>query len=100
MDQYEAFAQKREAEAKRDLIGAIHNSEIYELLGFHRVTSTREQESWDNFMERLSNAAGEKADAIGDLAVAFGNEREETGFKIGFHVAMRMCMEGLNGGVC
>lgn len=99
MEQYEEFNRKREAEAKIDLIAAIHNSEVYERLGFHRITPEREKESWDNFMESLSRAAGENADAVSCLAVAFGNEREETGFKIGFHMAMRLCMEGMNEGV-
>ena len=99
MEQYEAFNRTREAQAKSDLIGAIHNSEIYELLGFHNVATTGERESWDNFMESLSGVSGKKADEIGDLAVAFGTEREETGFRLGFHIAMRLCMEGLNGGV-
>ncbi len=99
MEQYEAFKRIREAEAKSDLIGAIHNSEMYELLGFHKVITQGEKESWDNFMASLSSEVKEKVDEIGELAVMFGNEREETGFRIGFHTAMRLCMEGLNGGV-
>ena len=50
-------------------------------------------------MESLSGESGKRANEIGDLAVVFGNEREETGFRNGFQVAMRLCMEGLNGGV-
>lgn len=103
MEQYEVFGNKREAEAKRDLIGAIHNSEIYELLGFHNVTTEREKKSWDVFTKALGNIAGDapamEKDDVENLAVVFGNEREETGFKFGFHMAMRLCMEGLNGGV-
>lgn len=97
MEQYETFANIREAEAKSDLIGTIHNSEIFELLGFHRVTTMGEKESWNRFMETLSGAAGQKAEEIGDLAMIYGNEREETGFRMGFHIAMRICIEGLNG---
>lgn len=99
MEQYEAFNQIREEQAKSDLVGTIHNSEIYDLLGFHKVVTRGEKESRDNFMESLSGMSGKRADEIGNLAVVFGNEREETGFRIGFHVAMRLCMEGLNGGV-
>lgn len=99
MEQYEAFNRMREAEAKSDLVGIIHNSEIYELLGFHRVTTAGEKKSWDDFMESLTSAAGSNAQKIGELAVTFGNEREETGFRLGFHTAMRLCMESLNGGV-
>ncbi len=98
----EVFAKKRVAEAKSDLIGAIHNSEIYELLDFHRITTTGEKESWAAFAEALGNVAGEapvnKKNNVEDLAQNFGNEREETGFRIGFHMAMQLCMEGMNGG--
>lgn len=99
MEQYEAFKRIGEAEAKSDLIGAIHNSEMYELLGFHKVITQGEKESWDNFMASLSSEVKEKVDEIGELAATFGNEREETGFRIGFHTAMRLCMEGMSGGV-
>ncbi len=76
---------------------------MYELLGFHRVTTTREKESWAAFTEALGSVAGDapvnKRNSVEDRAQDFGNEREETGFRIGFHMAMRLCMEGLNGGV-
>lgn len=98
----EVFAKKRIAEAKSDLIGAIHNSEIYELLDFHRITTTGEKKSWAAFTEALGNVAGEvpvnKRNDMEDRAQDFGNEREEAGFRIGFHMAMRLCMEGMNGG--
>lgn len=103
MEQYEAFQKIREAQAKSDLIGIIHNSEVYELLGFHRVTNMREKESWDAFTEELKSVAGvapvNKRNDVEDRAQDFGNEREETGFRLGFHMAMRLCMEGMNGGV-
>ena len=44
MEQYEAFKKVREARAKGDLIGTIHNSEVYELLGFHKMTTEGEKE--------------------------------------------------------
>lgn len=46
MDYMEMSRKKRVAEAKSDLIGAIHNSEVYELLDFHRATTAGEKESW------------------------------------------------------
>ena len=102
MDQYEESKRRREAQAKSDLIGAIHNSEVYELLGFHRVTSTGEKESWAAFTEALGSVAGDapinRRNDVEDRAQDFGNEREEIGFRLGFHMAMRLCMEGLNGG--
>lgn len=103
MDQYEAFKKVREAKAKGDLIGTIHNSEVYELLGFYKVTTEGEKESWAAFTEALESVAGDvpdnKRNDVEDRAQDFGNEREETGFRIGFHMAMRLCMEGMNGGV-
>lgn len=103
MEKHEAFKKFREAQAKSDLIGAIHDSEVYELLGFHMVMTIGEKESWAAFTEALGNVAGDapanKKNNVEDLAQNFGNEREETGFRLGFHTAMRLCMEGLNGGV-
>lgn len=99
MEQYEAFNRIREAQAKHDLIGAIHNSEIYELLGFGSVFTKGEKQSWDELTKNLAKASVEKAREIEELAIDYGNDREETGFRLGFHVAMRLCMEGLNGGV-
>ncbi len=102
MEQFEALKRTREAQAKSDLIGTIHNSEVYELLGFHRVMPTREKESWDIFTEALESVTRDipvnKRNDVEDRAQDFGNEREETGFRLGFHMAMRLCMEGLNGG--
>lgn len=101
--QYDEFNKIREAQAKNDLIGTIHNSEVRELLGFHGVTPAREKESWEAFTEAFGRMVGDvsvvEKNRVEDMAQSFGNEREETGFRIGFHVAMRLCMEGLNGGV-
>ena len=103
MEQFGVFEKAREMKAKGDLIGALYGSELYELLGFHRVTAVGEKESWAALMETFANMAGDvAADRIRDvesLAQSFGNEREETGFRLGFHVAMRLCMAGMNGGV-
>ena len=50
-------------------------------------------------MKGLEQAAGEREKKVSEFAINYGNEREETGFRIGFHMAMRLCMEGLKGGV-
>lgn len=54
-------------------------------------------------METLGSVTGDAPvkmrNDVEDRAQDFGNEREETGFRIGFHVAMRLCMEGMNGGI-
>lgn len=94
---------KRAAEAKSDLIGWLFKSDMFDLLGFDNSTSDGERRAWDAFAEKLKYAAAEtpvlERNRIEDLAHAFGNEREETGFRIGFHVAMKLCMEGLAGGI-
>lgn len=103
MEQYEAFNRTREAQAKSDLIGAIYCSELFDLLGLDKNKTSGERDAWQAFTEALENVAGDvpvmEKNGIEDRAQDFGNEREETGFRNGFHVAMRLCMEGLNGGV-
>lgn len=103
MEQYEAVRKRRKEQARYDLIGAIINSEMYDLLGFGTGMTARESESWAVFSESLENVTGDipvnTRNDVEDAARNFGNEREETGFRLGFHTAMRLCMEGLNGGV-
>lgn len=103
MEQYEAARKRRMERAGYDLIGTLIDSEVYDLLGFGTVMTARESESWAAFSEAFENAAGDihvnARNDVEDKARDFGNEREETGFRIGFHTAMRLCMEGLNGGV-
>ncbi|MDE7351777.1 MAG: hypothetical protein K2O06_01805 [Acetatifactor sp.] len=41
------------------MIGTIHNSEVYELLGFHKVTTEGEKESWEAFTKALKSVAGD-----------------------------------------
>lgn len=43
--------------------------------------------------------AAQPAGRLIDLAAECAIEAKESGFKQGFRVAMRLCMEGLNGGV-
>ena len=43
--------------------------------------------------------AAQPAGRLIDLAAEYAIEAKESGFKQGFRVAMRLCMEGLNGGV-
>lgn len=103
MEQYEEITRRREAQAKSDLIGTIYNSEIYDLLGLQRITTTGEKGSWEAFTKALGNVtvgvSVNKRNDVEDRAQDFGNERAETGFRIGFHMAMRLCMEGMNRGV-
>lgn len=102
MNHMETVKRIRQGEAKSDIIGAIHNSELYDLLGMDIHSTQGEKKSWEAFTETLGRVAGDvpanKRNDVEDRAQDFGNEREETGFRNGFHVAMRLCMEGLGGG--
>lgn len=102
MDYMEMSRKKRVAEAKSDLIGAIYGSELMDLLESGKTQTSGERDAWNAFSEGLKSVAGsasvKKQNDVEDLVQNFGNEREETGFRIGFHTAMRLCMEGLNGG--
>lgn len=102
--EYTEALKKRTAETKSDLIGWIYKSDLFNLLDVEDVQTKGECEAWDAFMETLGSVTAKNAPVkmrndVEDRAQDFGNEREETGFRIGFHVAMRLCMEGMNGGI-
>lgn len=101
--EYTEALKKRAAEAKSDLIGWIYKSDLFNLLDVENDQSKGEREAWNAFMETLGSVTGDAPvkmrNDVEDRAQDFGNEREETGFRIGFHVAMRLCMEGMNGGI-
>lgn len=104
MEQYKAAMKHMEAEAKCDLVGAIWGSELINLLTLDREDTPDERERWNAFIRELDEAAGTRQFGTAgcraeECAVDFGNARAERGFRIGFHIAMRLCMEGLNGGV-
>lgn len=103
MDNMDMYKKKRAAEAKSDLLGWMYGSDLFDLLDFEKRRSEGEIRAWDAFKKTLENIAVDapvmKRNDVEDRAQDFGNEREETGFRIGFHVAMRLCMEGMNGGI-
>ena len=83
--------------AKYDLIGALYESEVMQMLDLHRVESLEEKIAWDRLIDDLTGRVGEKrANEIGELINIYANASSETGFKSGFHMAMRICMEGLH----
>ena len=100
---YMGMAEKRAAEAKSDLIGWMYKSDLFNLLGVENDQTKGGRAAWNAFMETLGSVTGDAPvkmrNDVEDRAQDFGNEREETGFRIGFHVAMRLCMEGMNGGI-
>lgn len=101
--EYMGTAEKRAAEAKSDLIGWMYKSDLFNLLDVENDQTKGERAAWNAFMETLGSVTGDAPvkmrNDVEDRAQDFGNEREETGFRIGFHVAMRLCMEGMGGGV-
>lgn len=99
--EYMGTAEKRAAEAKSDLIGWMYKSDLFNLLDVENDQTKGERAAWNAFMETLGSVTGDAPvkmrNDVEDRAQDFGNEREETGFRIGFHVAMRLCMEGMGG---
>lgn len=101
--EYTDALKKRVAETKSDLVGWIYKSDLFNLLDVENNQTKGERETWNAFIETLGsvteNVPVKMRNDVEDRAQDFGNEREETGFRIGFHVAMRLCMEGMNGGI-
>lgn len=89
------------AKAGSDMIGALFSTELIDTVsgGFH---SDEEHASWEAFTKAFEDAAPDAPfitrSRLEALVQNFGNDREEAGFRLGFHVAMRLCMEGLKGG--
>jgi len=81
----------------------MYKSDLFELLDFENNRTKGEREAWNAFMETLGSITGDASvkmrNDVEDRAQDFGNEREETGFRTGFYVAMRLCMEAMNGGI-
>lgn len=104
MNDFDAVSRLRAERARKDLLGAIFNSEVYDLMGFGKAKTEGEREAWEDFIEALEHAVPKgtpvnKRNNVEDRVQDFGNEREETGFRIGFHMAMSLCMQGLNRGL-
>lgn len=95
------FQDMLKAKAGSDMIGALYSTELIDTVssGFH---SDGEHASWEELTKAFEDAAPDAPfitrSRLEALAQNFGNDREEAGFRLGFHVAMRLCMEGLKGG--
>lgn len=95
--------QWRSNQAKQDLIGSIWNSKLIHLLELDRTESKGERLAWEailQVMEQKGMKNEMENSPIYDAINHYGNETEESGFRKGFHVAMRLFVEGMNGGVC
>ena len=70
--------------------------EIYYMMNEDRSETAAEMEADMKLEEALEN--GLPAHKVFDLACDFSAEAREAGFKMGFRVAMKLCMEGMKGG--
>lgn len=61
-------------------------------------SSAREMEAEMKLDEALEN--GKSTNEIMNLATDWYSEGREAGFLMGFHIATKLLMEGLKGGVC
>lgn len=74
--------------------------EIYYLVNEDRKETATEMQAdmkLEEALETLEN--GISTNKIMDLAYEYSEEAREAGFKMGFHIAMKLCMEGMNGGI-
>lgn len=76
-----------------DIVGLLYHSNIFEL--FYPEESKREKTSWKELMKELESSKWDKVE-IEDLIADYGVAREETGFRIGFSLAMQLFLNGYN----
>jgi len=100
-----SYEERMKAMATNDLVGYIHGSTLYRDLELESQEVLRETQALQEFTNALEKITGKvkggtPAGQLLDAATNYGNEREETGFRVGFSVAMKLCMQGLSGGIC
>lgn len=79
-----------------DLVGAIYHSDLYD--SFYYKDPQREVNAWDQLshaLEKIDKKHGFKKDfdeyeEFENLTLNYGSERAETGFRIGFAVALQL----------
>lgn len=85
---------------QRDMVSAI--SRLYTYVGME----VKESRKGQDIFQRLTESVGaggrvtETQDNILCLALEYGIESEENGFRRGFRTAMKLCMDSMGGGVC
>ena len=87
--------------SQRDMVGFLF--ELPDFLNPHaRTESSKQKEVFQNLTDclRAQVRAFEEQDSILCLANEYGIASEEFGFRNGFAIAMKICMQGLNGGTC
>jgi len=82
---------------KYDLVGVLYSLPDY--LEIDSRSESREQVDIFNNLDDFLNTGNypyELRDRVTELANNYGIAAEETGFRRGFHTAMRLCMEGMS----
>lgn len=87
--------------SKTDIVGFLYELPEY-LAPENRQESSQEIRLFGKLTDYLENGkySFDTQDTILCLANEYGMAAEENGFRNGFVAAMRICMEGLKGGVC
>lgn len=83
-----------------DMVSAI--SSLYTYVGMELEESRKSQDIFQRLTGTVK-AGGhvpETQDSILCLALEYGIESEENGFRRGFRTAMKLCMDSMGGGVC
>ena len=91
----EVLSKKRQENLEHNLLSELYYF-ILESEG-RKQDSAAELEANMKLEEALEN--GISTNKIMDLAYEYSEEAREAGFKMGFHIAMKLCMEGMNGGI-
>lgn len=85
---------------EKDLVSTL--SELRYYLDIDIPESVQEQKKYGELEEFLDGGKYpfKTRDRILCIANEYGIAAEESGFRRGFQTAMRLCMEGMRGGVC
>ena len=92
---------KMERQSREDIIGFLYELPTY--LNPGNVWASREETRiFGKLTEYLQDGKHpyDTQDKILCLTTEYGNAAEENGFRRGFQTAMKLCMEGMRGGVC
>lgn len=76
-----------------DILGLLYSSDIFNF--FYPEESKRERAAWKELMKELESSKLDKFE-IEDLIADYGVARAETGFRIGFALAIQLFLNGYN----
>lgn len=85
---------------QKDMVSAI--SSLYTYIGMELKESRKSQDIFQRLTGtvRAGGHVTKTQDSILCLALEYGVESEENGFRRGFRTAMKLCMDSMGGGVC